>query len=116
MAKFLVLARDRGAEQFGGMSPEEMQAIIQRYIAWGQRLREAGHLEASNKLRDGEGRIVSGKDGQVVVTDGPYSETKEVVGGYWLIQADSYEEVVELLSDSPHLEAGTLEVRAIEEL
>lgn len=116
MAKYLILARDRGAESFGSMSPAEMQAIIERYVAWSERLRAAGHLESSNKLRDGEGKVVSGDGDDLVVTDGPYSETKEVVGGYWLIEAKSYDQVVDLLSDSPHLEFGNLEVRAIEEL
>ncbi len=116
MAKYLVLARDRGSETLAGMSPEEMQGIIERYIAWGQRLAEAGHLVRSDKLRDGEGRTVSGGGSTPLVTDGPYSETKEIVGGYWIIEAEGYDQAVELLSDNPHLAFGTLEVRAVEEL
>lgn len=116
MTKFLVLARGGGAEAFEGMGPEEMQRIIERYVVWSQGLSEAGHLLASDKLRDGEGRIVAGGSSGPVVTDGPYSETKEVVGGFWVIEAQDYDRAVELLAESPHLEFGTLEVRAIEEV
>ncbi len=47
------------------------------------------------------------------ITDGPYAETKDVVAGYYLIQAESYEDAVECSEDCPHLEFGTIEVRRI---
>jgi hypothetical protein len=48
--------------------------------------------------------------------DGPFSETKEVIGGYWILEADSYDEMQELVADCPHLEHGRLEIRQIEEV
>ena len=54
--------------------------------------------------------------GELMVTDGPYVESKEFLGGFWIIEADSYDEMVELVSDSPHLAAGSLELRQIEEM
>ena len=68
---------------FARLSPEQMQAAVEKYMAWGQKLRQAGYLTASNKLTDEPGRVVRSHDGQLRVTDGPYSETKEVLGGYF---------------------------------
>ncbi len=113
MAKFLVLARD--PVPYPDMSPEEIQRVIERYRAWSDGLRKAGRLLDSHKLRDEEGRVLRRRGGQLMVTDGPYIESKEVLGGYWLIEAAGYDEAVRLLSDSPHLEFGTFEVRQIEE-
>ena len=49
----------------------------------------------------------------MVVTDGPFAESKEVIGGFWLLEASSYDEVQAFLKSHPHLEVGTLEVRQI---
>ncbi len=58
-----------------------------------------------------------GKNGQVRVTDGPYSETKEVLGGYYTIEAASYEQALDRARDCPHLEyGGTIEVRQVDEM
>ena len=116
MTKFMLVARENPAA-FSEVSPEEMQAIIQRYVAWGQRLQDAGKLIASHKLKDSEGRVLRSDNGATGVTDGPYSETKELIGGFWIIEADDYQEVIDLCDSHPHLTFGaSLEVRAIEEL
>jgi hypothetical protein len=96
------------------MSPEEMQAVIARYKAWGQKLAAAGRMAGSNKLEDGTGRVVRGKGAAMRITDGPYAETKDVVAGYFVIQADSYEDAVEWSKDCPHLDFGTIEIRRIQ--
>ena len=96
------------------MSPEEMQAIVARYKAWGQRLAAAGRIAGSNKLEDGTGRTLRGKGSDLRITDGPYAETKDVVAGYFIIQADSYEDAVEWSKDCPHLDFGGIEVRRIQ--
>jgi hypothetical protein len=97
------------------MSPDEIQAIIARYKAWGQKLREAGRFVGSNKLEDGTGRVLLGAGGKVRITDGPYAETKDVVSGYFVIAAGSYEEAVEMCRDCPHLELGfgAIEIRKV---
>jgi hypothetical protein len=99
------------------MSPEEIQRAIEKYLAWGQRLREAGLLAGSEKLCDDAGKVVRGRPGQIRVTDGPYAETKEVLGGYYTIVADTYEEAIERCRDHPHLEyGGTIVLRQVDEL
>ncbi|HYL04542.1 MAG TPA: YciI family protein [Thermoanaerobaculia bacterium] len=115
MPKFLMLARSTD-QAWNGISAEEAQRIVQQYVDWSSRMRTAGRLAASNKLKDGEGRVLSGNGPQMAVKDGPYSETKEVVGGYWLLEAADFDEAVKLAQDSPHLRFGSLEIRAIEEM
>jgi hypothetical protein len=61
--------------------------------------------------------VVRGRQGRPVITDGPYTESKEIVGGFWLIEAASYDEVLGMMKDHPGLEGpGALEVRQIDEL
>lgn len=111
MQNYLLLLHE--ARQTADMSPEEIQAIIGRYKAWGQKLRDAGRMVGSNKLEDETGRVMRGNGARLRITDGPYAETKDVVAGYYLIQADSYEDAVEWSKDCPHLEVGSIEVRRI---
>jgi hypothetical protein len=114
MAKFLVVARSTGVA-YANRSPQEMQQVLQKYMAWAAGLRDAGRMLHAEKLRGG-GRVVRGSAGKMTVTDGPFAESKEVIGGFWLLEASSYDEVLAFLKDHPHLEAGTLEVRQIEDL
>ena len=118
MPKYLLIARDSGAWETstGTMSPSEMQAIMAQYSDWGARVAGQGKLKEGHKLRDGEGKVLRAQQEQLRVTDGPHVASKEVIGGYWLLEADSYDEVVKLASDSPHLQFGSLEVREIEEM
>jgi hypothetical protein len=114
MPKFLVLARGAGMDP--RRSPEEMQKVIEKYRAWTEGIQRAGRLLYGEKLRSPEGRVVRRTGGEMMVTDGPYVESKEFLGGFWIIEASSYDEMLKLVSDSPHLEAGSLEVRQIEEM
>lgn len=108
MPQFVVMLRDSGSFP-GDISPEEIQAIIQKYGQWIQSMGGRGQ-----KLRDGEGRIVVRDRDRVTVTDGPYAESKEVLGGYFLVEADSYDDVVRRCEESPHLEYGSIEIRQVE--
>jgi hypothetical protein len=113
MQNYLLLLR--GNNDWRAMSPEEIQAATGKYRAWGQKLRDSGRYVGSNKLEDDNGRImVANGGGKPRVTDGPYAETKDVVGGYYMIQAESYEEAVEIARECPHLQFGLIEVRRIE--
>lgn len=116
MHRFIVIPRE-APEVFADLSPEEMQRLIERYVAWSQELAAQGRLEMGEKLRDGAGRVLRGDGrGGASVTDGPFVETKEVVGGFWIIQAHDLDDAVRAVSGSPHLEYGSLEVRQIEEM
>jgi hypothetical protein len=114
MAKFLVLARGTGVRP--EMRPEEIQQIMGKYIAWTDGLRNGGKLHDTNKLCDGEGRVMRRSNAKLMVTDGPYAESNEVLGGYWMLEADDYAQAQRLLDSHPHLEFGTLEVRQVADL
>jgi hypothetical protein len=81
-------------------------------MSWFQQLSAAGTLKAGQPLLD-DARIVSGKNGRTVA-DGPFAESKEAVGGYFLIKADSFDEAVAIAQQCPTLEHGSIvEVRPI---
>jgi len=116
MSRYALFLHD-SAGTFKTMSPEQMQKVIEKYVAWGDRLRKAGRLEGGQKLADEPGRVMRGQNGQIRITDGPYSETKEVLGGYYIVAAGTYDEAVDLARDCPHLEyGGTIEVREIDSM
>ena len=113
MADYMLLLYDDNTA-FDGISPEVMQQIIARYGAWRDQLAERGQLVGGNKLIDGEGRVLRGSGDAMRVLDGPFSEAKEVIGGYFAIRAASYDEAVTIASGCPHLDFGTVEIREIE--
>ena len=115
MPKFLLLPRDDGTG-FPALSPTEMQAALARYMAWSEALRASGTMQLGEKLRDNEGRVVTrGADG-VVVTDGPFCEAREMIGGLWMIEVADYAAAVAAVQDCPHLDFGSIEIRQVEEL
>ena len=119
MPRYLLIARDDG-QAWGSFaesaSPAQMQEVIEQYREWAERVASQGKLHGGEKLRDGEGRVMRGQGKGHKVTDGPFTDTKEVVGGYWVLEAASYEEAAQLAADSPHLRFGSLELREIEQI
>lgn len=111
MARFLLLMR--GDEQdYADFSPEQVEAMLQRYFAWSDQLRREGRLVAADELAPG-GRTVRNRQGQIAV-DGPYAETKEGIGGFYLIEADDEDRAVAIAKGCPILDyGGFVEVRAI---
>ena len=114
MPQYMLLLHDTGT--FPDLSPEDIQGVIRRYMEWRNRVASAGRSINGHKLKDGEGRLLRGKVGAPVVTDGPYAEAKEIIGGLFVIDARDYEEAQRLASDCPHLDFGTIEIREIEQL
>ncbi len=116
MPRYMLLLHGE-PDTFETMSPEDFQRAIERYRAWSVGLQESGHYVASDKLADGEGRVLRKSGSAVRVTDGPFAESKEVIGGYFAITADGYDEAVDLARDCPHLDyGGSVEVRAIDRM
>ena len=113
MPKFVLLLRDAGSN-YPNMSPEQMQAIVQRYVAWRAKVQKDGRSIMGHKLRDKGGRVVNGNGSALKVTDGPYAEAREVMGGLFVIEAGSYDEIVELTKDCPHLDFGSIEIREVQ--
>ena len=116
MPKYMLLLHEDPAS-YDGASPEDLQKIIGEYVSWREGLMARGQLVDGQKLRDEGGRELSLVDGEVRVVDGPYSEAKEVMGGYFTIQAADYDEAVEISKGCPHLVYGKrIELRAIDEI
>jgi len=99
---------------FKNVAPAELQAVFQKYYGWRTRLQEAGSLVSGAKLQDRTGRILRKENDELTVTDGPFSETKELIGGLFEIRADNYDQAVEIARTCPHLEYGTIELRQVE--
>lgn len=113
MTKYLYLFRG-GDAQRAQLSPEAMQAHLQVWGKWMKGLAEKGQLVDGLPL-SGEGKQVK-KKGKVV-TDGPYAEGKEIVGGYLIVNAKSLDEAVEMSKDCPIFEHdGEVEVREITDM
>jgi hypothetical protein len=113
MPKYLILPIER-PDTFKRMSPQEMQGIVERYIQWTRTLGKQKKLVSGEKLVDGEGKVLRRQGAKLLVTDGPHTESKELLGGFWIIQAKSYDEAEQLCADCPHLEYGTIVIRQIE--
>jgi hypothetical protein len=99
-------------EEWGPSSAEDV-AAMKAMGRYNEELRKAGMLLSLDGLHPpGEGALVSLSDGSATVTDGPFAEAKEAVGGYWLIQARSKQEAIEWASRCPG-ENCAIEVRRV---
>lgn len=101
----------RSTDWYKGLSPEQMQQIADTWMAWFNRLKDEGKCVAGNPL-EREGKIVAGKNR--AVSDGPFAESKETIGGYFLLKVGSMDEAVAIAQQCPGLPYGIrVEVRAV---
>ena len=109
MPQYMLLLYDDPAG-WAKLSPEQMQKAIEKYGAWTKK----PFTKDSKRLIQDAGRVIRSQAGKPRATDGPYSETKEILGGYYTIEAANYDEAVKLALGHPHLEyGGTVEVRQV---
>jgi hypothetical protein len=107
LSEYLVVSRGQWDKD---RAPAEVQAAIDKFYVWKDRLVAEGTMKPGQRLGT-EGRIVS----RDMVTDGPYSESKEVIGGYWFILATSLDEAARIAAENPCLACGLYyEVRPID--
>jgi len=110
MSDFLYIYRMTPAAE--KPSPEVMQQRMQKWMKWMNSLSEKGHLKERGHPLEQPGKVVRGS--QKTVTDGPFAETKDVVGGFSIIAAKDLAEAAELAKGCPVLEGGgNVEVRQI---
>jgi hypothetical protein len=114
MKEYLLLFRG-GEAHMGNLSAEDMQAHMQQWMEWMSKLNEQGKFAGAQPLIN-TGKVLSGP--KKVVSDGPFMEGKEMVGGYLICKADTYDEAVEISKGCPILQFddGTVEVREIQEM
>ncbi|HVX51117.1 MAG TPA: YciI family protein [Chitinophagaceae bacterium] len=104
----LIFINGEGSRNF---SPEQMQENMQQWFSWVNDLKAKGIYVGGEALMPA-GKTVSGKN--PVVTDGPFAESKEVVGGYFIIKAAGYDEAAEIAKASPDLPyGGAVQVREV---
>jgi hypothetical protein len=101
----------RSTDWYKGLSPEQMQQVADNWMAWFNRLKDEGKCAGGNPL-ERDGKIVAGKNR--VVSDGPFAESKETIGGYFLLTVGSIDEAVTIAQQCPGLPYGIrVEVRPI---
>lgn len=94
-----------------GLSPEQLQGRMAKWFVWGDKMEKQGIVRSGEALHD-RAITVSGPDR--VVTDGPFAESKELVGGYYIVTAESLEAVVEIAQDFPDYDLGSsVEIREL---
>ena len=106
-AEYLVISRGQWDKT---LSQDEIQSATEKFYIWYDRLISEGKMKPGQRLTS-EGKTVARKD---VITDGPFGESKEVIGGYWFILAQSLDEAVQIAKGNPCLDSGLLlEIRPI---
>jgi hypothetical protein len=112
MSEFLYLYRG-GEDGQSGQTPERLQQTMQKWMTWLKDLAAKGHVKDQGQPLERRGKLVSGR--QKAVTDGPFAEVKDVIGGYTLILARDLEQAVELSKGCPIFESnGAVEVRPVQ--
>jgi hypothetical protein len=97
-----------------GASPEEGQAIMAEYFAFQEEMAARGVLEGGERLQfTSDATTVRVQDGEVLTTDGPFAETKEQIGGYYVANCKDLDEAIEVASKIPGARMGSIEVRPI---
>jgi len=111
MANFMYLFRHNHAA-LRSMSPEQMQQLTKKWMGWADTLKKNGHFKQAGERLDEAGKVVRGKS--KIITDGPFVEAKDSIGGYMLVEAKDLAQAVELAKGCPILEGdGSVEIRPI---
>jgi hypothetical protein len=110
----LIYADPSGWER---LSPEQRQEGMAAYMAYGDGLKKSNHYVMSQRLQPpSSATVVRVRDGKVSTTDGPFIETKEQLGGYYLIQAADLNEAIQVAARCPGAQHGSVEVRPLAEM
>jgi len=106
MQEFLLILKGDGMNH---LSPEELQNIMSDYTFWVEKMGD--HYLGGQRL-ESSGAVLTDKD-EDIITDGPFLESKEIIAGFFLIQAKDQQEANQIVLSSPHLGLYTIEVRPI---
>lgn len=112
MQYLLLLYSDESG--WNALTPQQKEQGIAAYMAYGEALRKAGAFVGSNRLRPvGDATTVRVVDGKTQVLDGPYVDSKEQVGGYYLIDVPDLDAAIQWAARCPAASHGTIEVRPV---
>ena len=102
---------------YEALSPEESQANLAAYGAWVEEMGKRGVLGGGERLRPTtEATTVRVREGETLTTDGPFAETKEQIGGFFLVDCKDLDEAIEVAAKLPGARHGSIEVRPIWEM
>ena len=102
---------------FAALSPAEAEAGLAGYIKFGEEMGQRGVLQGGERLRPTtDATTVQVRNGEVLTSDGPFAETKEQIGGYYVVDAKDLDEAIEIASKIPGAHNGSVEVRPIWEM
>jgi hypothetical protein len=111
--KYLCLAYEE-ERTLGDLSADEWRALRAETLEYVETLRRSGHLLEARPLQSAtQASMVRIRDGDLTVTDGPFAETKEQIGGYFLIEADGFDEALRVAAGWPSARIGSIEVRPV---
>jgi hypothetical protein len=111
--QYLLLIHD-DESQWGAMSEDERNAVYGEYGQYTEELQSRGILVGANQLQPSStATVIRVEDGKTLTTDGPFAETKEILGGYYLIDVESLDEALEWAAKIPSARYGHIEVRPI---
>jgi hypothetical protein len=115
MRYLMMICTDESAME--AASPAEVAATMAEYAAFGQEMGAAGVLQGGERLHPtSDATTVRVRDGEVLTADGPFAETKEQMGGYFVVDAADLDEAVAIAAKIPGARIGTIEVRPIREM
>jgi hypothetical protein len=111
--KYLCLIYDE-EKKMGAMTKSEGEALMGEYYAFTESIKASGHHLGSNPLQPVHtATTIRSRAGKVSATDGPFAETKEQLGGYYLIEAKDLNDAIQVASRIPSVKTGSIEVRPI---
>ena len=101
-------------EAWTTLSEEESREVYRQYTEFGEWLHQKGWIRGGEELAStSAATCVRRVDGRVETTDGPYAETKEQLGGFYLIECENLDQAIEAASRVPGIDRGTIEVRPV---
>jgi hypothetical protein len=113
--KYLCLAYEQES-LLNALSPHEWSALRDETMGYVQQLRDRGHLVAAEPLQSVQtASTVRVRNGQRSITDGPFAETKETLGGFFLIEARDLDAALDIAAQWPSARLGSIEVRPVEQ-
>jgi hypothetical protein len=112
MRYILLICGDESAMQ--AASPAEGEAMTAEYMKFGEEMTKRGVLQGGERLHfTTDATTVQLRNGEVLTSDGPFAETKEQIGGYYVVDAKDLDEAIEIAAKIPGARIGTIEVRPI---
>jgi hypothetical protein len=114
--RYLLLIANEESD-FAVMSPEEGAALSAEYAVFGEEMATRGVLQGGERLHfTSDATTVQVRNGEVLTTDGPFAETKEQLGGYYMVDCKDLDEAIEVAAKIPGARNGSIEVRPIWEM